>query len=115
MHTRVKDVFGDNDLCVGECGVRRRLVADLPVEDVVVGLALDVIANDRRIGIEGPSSVDDGRQRLVFDVDQLQRVPRRVAVVCDDEGDLLSMEAHLVGGEHGHHVMGKRRYPGKLQ
>ncbi len=82
---------------------------------MVVSLAFDVIANDRGIRIEGPASVDHRGQWLIFDVDQLQRVTRRVPVVGDDEGHLLPMEAHLVGGEHGHHVVGQRRYPGKLQ
>ena len=41
------------------------------------------------------------RQRLVVDVDELERVARGVAVLGDDEGDLLALEAHLVGGEDG--------------
>ena len=82
---------------------------------MVVSLAFDVIANDRGIRIEGPASVDHRGQWLIFDVDQLQRVTRRVPVVGYDEGHLLPMEAHLVSGEHGHHVMGQRRYPCKLQ
>ena len=66
-------------------------------------------------GIEGSARVDDRRQRLVFDVDQLERVARGVAVVGDDEGDLLALEPHFVGGQHGQDVMGQRRHPGEIQ
>ena len=59
--------------------------------------------------------VDDDRQRLVLDVDQLERVARGVAVVGDDEGDLLALEAHLVGGQHGLRVGRQRRHPGQAQ
>ena len=50
--------------------------------------------------IERRAGVDDDRERLVLDVDQLQRVARRVAVVGDHERDLLALEADLVGREH---------------
>ena len=39
MYARVKDVLRHDHLCGSEHGVRRRAVARLPVEDVVVGLA----------------------------------------------------------------------------
>ena len=62
-------------------------------------------------GVERLAGVDDRRQRLVLDVDQLERVAGGVAVLGDDERDLLALEAHLVGGEHGLHVVGQRRHP----
>ena len=99
----------------GERGVRRRLVARLPVEDVVVGLALEVVADHRGVGVQRLAGVDDRRQRLVLDVDQLERVARRVPVLGDDEGDLLALVAHLVGGQHGLHVGRQRRHPCQLQ
>ena len=77
------------------------LSARLPVEDVVVGLAFLVVADDGRVGVERVRGVDDRGQRLVVDVDELERVACRVAVLGDDEGDLLALEAHLVGGEDG--------------
>jgi hypothetical protein len=40
------------------------------------------------------------RQLLVFDLDQLDRVGRHVAVVRDHEHDLLVLEQHLALGEH---------------
>ena len=115
VRARVEHVEGDGDVGGGEGGVRGRLVAGLPVEDVVVGAALDLVADERGVGVERPPGVDHRRQRLVLDVDQLQRVARRVAVLGDDEGDLLALVAHLVGGEHGLHVGRQRRHPGQLQ
>ena len=91
------------------------LVARLPVEDVVVGPALDVVADDRRVRVERLAGVDHRSQRLVLDVDQLERVAGRVAVLGDDERDLLALEAHLVGGQHGLHVVGQRRHPRQPQ
>jgi hypothetical protein len=59
-----------------------------------------VVADQRGVGIQRLADVDDGGQRLVLDVDQLERVTRGVAVLGDDERDLLALEADLVGGEH---------------
>ena len=78
-------------------------------------LALDLVADERGVGVERPAGVDHRRQRLVLDVDQLERVACRVAVLGDDEGDLLALVAHLVGGEHGLHVGRQRRHPGQLE
>ena len=60
-------------------------------------------------------ALDHRRQRLVLDLDQLQRVAGAVAVVRHDERDLLALEAHLVRGQHGLHVARQRRHPGELQ
>ena len=57
--------------------------------------------------------VDDDRERLVLDLDQLERVARRVAVLGDDERDLLALEPDLVGREHRLDVGGHRRHPGQ--
>ena len=78
-------------------------------------LALDLVAHERGVGVERPAGVDHRRQRLVLDVDQLERVACRVAVLGDDEGDLLALVAHLVGGQHGLHVGRQRRHPGQLE
>src|SRR6185312_8593137 len=45
--------------------------------------------------VERATRVRHHGERLVLDVDQLERVARRVAVVGDDEGHLLALEAHL--------------------
>ena len=58
--------------------------------------------------------VDHGRQQLVLDVDQLERVAGGVPVLGDDERDLLVLEPHLVGGQHRLHVVGQRRHPGEV-
>ncbi len=50
-------------------------------------------------------------QRLVLDDDGLAAVLGDVRVVGDHAGDLLALEANLVGGEHGLRVVGQRRHP----
>jgi hypothetical protein len=57
--------------------------------------------------------LDYDRERLVIDLDQLERVLGRVPVVGDDEGDLLPLEAHLVGGEDGLGIAGDGGHPGE--
>ena len=89
-------------------------VADLPVVDDVVVLVLLVVADHRRARGQRLRRVDDRRQRLVLDVDQLARVLGDVGVVGDDAGHLLALEAHLVGGQHGLGVVGQRRHPGQV-
>ena len=72
--------------------------------------------SSRITGASGSSAlagVDDRGQQLVLDVDQLERVAGRVAVVGDHERDLLALEAHLVGGQHGLRVVRERRHPGQ--
>ena len=77
------------------------------------GLARQVVADDRGAGVERPLGVDHHRQRLVLDVDQLQRVPGRVPVLGHDERDLLALEAHLVGGQDRLRVLGDGGHPGQ--
>jgi hypothetical protein len=115
MAARIDHVARDHHVGLAEHAVGLRAVAGLPVEDVVVGLVLLVVADDRRIGVERLASVDDGRQLLVLDVDQLERIARGVAVVGHDERDLLALEAHLVRGQHGLGVVGHRGHPGQVQ
>ena len=111
VDARVEHVLGDDDVGLGEDGVGLLLAARLPVEDVVVGLAFLVVADDGRVGVERVARVDDRGQRLVVDVDELERVACGVAVLGDDEGDLLALEAHLVGGEDGEGVVRQRGDP----
>ena len=88
-------------------------VARLPVVDVVVRPALEVGADHRRVGVEGPVGVDHRREQLVLDLDQLEGVAGGVAVLGHHVGDLLALEADLVGGQHRLHVAGERRHPGQ--
>ena len=114
MAARVDDVAGHDRVGLGERAVGGRLVAGLPRRArQVVGLAVLVVADQRRVVVERLAGVDDGGQRLVVDVDQLQRVARRVLVGGDDERDLLALEADLVARQHGLGVVGDRRHPGE--
>jgi len=119
MDALVGDQLLDGDLGLAEGEVGGLLVADLPGEDVIVvpalavgalGLVLDVLAQHRRIRGHRLERVDEDRQRLVLDLDELDRVGRDVALLGDDEGDLLVLEQHLLLGEHRLHVAGERRH-----
>ena len=113
---RVDDVARDDRVGLGERPVGRLLVAGLPGRArEVVALTGLVVADQRRVGVERLARVDDRRQRLVLDVDQLQRVVRRVLVGRDHERDLLALEAHLVAREHGLRVVGDRGHPGQAE
>ncbi len=111
VHAWVDDVLGHHDVGLGEDRLGGGLVAGLPVEAVVVGLALEVGADDRRVRREGRADVDDRFEDLVLDVDQLEGVASGVAVLGHHEGDLLPLEPHLVGGQDGLHVVGQGRHP----
>ena len=61
----------------------RLLVAGLPGRaGQVVALTRLVVADQRRVRVESLARADDRRQRLVLDVDQLQRIVRRVLSVA---------------------------------
>ena len=111
MDPRVQQVLGQGHLGGGEDLVGAVGVPGLPVENVIA--AAQVIADDRGTGVQRVPGVDHGRQRLVVDVDQLQGVPGRVPVVGHHERDLLALEPHLVGGQHGLGVPGQGRHPGQ--
>jgi hypothetical protein len=91
----------------------RLFVAVIPLEDDVVRLFGLVVPNDRGVVIEGLRRLDDYGQRLVVDLDQLQRVLGRVPVVGDDKSHLLPLEAHLVRGEDRLGVAGYGWHPGQ--
>ncbi len=65
---------------------------------------------ERRLGV-----VDQRRQLLVVDLDQLDRIGRDVAVVGDHEDDLLVLEQHLAVGEHRLDVARERRHVVQVQ
>ena len=113
VHAWEHHLLADDDLGPVEHRRGGRRVAGLPVEAVVVGLARDVVADERRVRVERPAYVDDRREHVILDVDQLQRVARGVPVLGDDERDLLALEPDLVGREHGLHVAGERGHPGQ--
>ena len=112
---RVEGVERDDLVGLGEGLVGRLLVARLPVVDRGCRSGLP----SRRGSPARPASSAccgrrDRRQRLVVDVDQLERVLRDVGGLGDDGRDLLALEAHLVGGEHGLRVARERRHPGEV-
>ena len=111
MHARVEHVLADDHVRLGEHRIALRLVAGLPIEDVIVGLAFFVGANHRSPRIEGLLGVDDRWKDVVLDLDQFQCVARRVLVLGDHESHLLALEPHLVGGQDGGSVVRERRHP----
>ncbi len=76
VRARVQHVLGDHHVRGREGRVGRGPVAGRPVEDVVVLLAGHVVADHRGTGVQRPGRVHHHGQRLVLDLDQLQRVPR---------------------------------------
>ena len=113
VRPRVHHVLGDHHVRGGEHRVGGRLVARGPVEDVVVRRPA---RSSRITGAPGSSAgrVDHDRERLVLDVDQLERIPGRVPVLGHHERHLLALEPDLVGGQHGLHVAGQSRHPGQF-
>ena len=100
VRAREHHLLVDDHVCPREHPLGRSFVARLPVEDVVVTAPLLVVADHRSAGVERLARVDHDRQRLVLDIDQLERIAGRVAVVGERKRDLLPVEAHLVGREH---------------
>ncbi len=61
-------------------GGLERAVEVAPVEGAVPDVLLrDVVVEVRRVGVGGALRVDDGRERLVLDLDELGRVARELA------------------------------------
>ena len=119
MHALIGNQLLDGDIRVAERGVGAALVADFPVEDVVVmlavavralGLALQVFAQHRGVRGHRLEGIDDHRQRLVFDLDEIGGVGRRIAALGDHESNFLILEQHLLLGQHRLDVAGERRH-----
>ena len=124
MGAVVEEDFLGGDRGGGEGLVRPVLVAELPVEDVVVvlagamrpfGLVLDVFTQQGRVRRHGDPGIDQHRQFLVFRLDQLDRIGRDIAVVGDDEGDFLVLEQHLLVRQNRLNVAGQRRHVMEVQ
>ena len=91
----------DDDLGLVERGVGAGLVADGPLEDDVVRGVLVELRGARLGRLLG---VDDGRQRLLVDVDRLERVGGLLRRLGDDRGDALARPLDAVGREDAGHV-----------
>ncbi len=113
----------DRHIRLAEGGVGQVLVADGPLEDVVMvlaramrarGLAGEILAQHRRVRVHRLERIDHDRERFVFDHHLVDAVVRRIAVGGDDEGDFLILEQHLAVGQHHLHVARKRRHPGEV-
>ena len=79
-----------------------------------VFLVLDVLAQDRRVRVHRLERIDDHGKRFIFDLDQIRGVGGDIAVVRDDEGDLLVLEQNLAVGEHHLDVACERRHPREI-
>ena len=65
-------------------------------------------------GVHRLERIDDDREGLVLDLDQVGGVGGDIAVGGDDEGDLLVLEQDLAVGEHHLDVAGEGRHPGEI-
>jgi hypothetical protein len=99
---------------LGEGPVGRVLVACLPVVHVVIRLPFLLVADQGCVGRGRLLRIRHGVERVVVDLDQLERVLRDVGRLGDHAGDLLALVAHLVGDEHGLRVARQRRHPGEV-
>ena len=97
-----------------ECGLRGRLVARFPVIDVVVFLVFLVVADQRRACFLSLLRADHRRQDVVLDDDRVARVLGLGLRLGHDRGDLLALEADLVGRQHGLGVVAERGHPRQL-
>ena len=114
MRTRVVGLERDDAVGPGERGLGRGGIAGLPLVDEVGILILFVVADEHRAVGERLLRRRDGRQHVIVDVDQFQRILGDVGIGRDDGRNLLALEADLVGGEHGLGVARHRRHPGEV-
>ena len=98
----IDDALLDDDLALAEVGF---LLRGPPLHDVRPGVGEEQhLVSGARLG------VDDDRQRVVVDDDELGRVGRLIAVLGDDCDDGLADVAHGADGHEGTaHRFGKAR------
>ena len=78
-----------------ERGVRIAVCEAAPVRDVRAQLVMQ----QRRALFHRPLRVDGGLQRLILDLDKVERVLGDIAVLGDDHRHRLADKAHLVDGD----------------
>ena len=98
LHGRRRDAIDDEVMLddmrrARERGVGRLLVAlDLDEADVVRA----IVPHQRHAGLDGVAGRDDGRQRLVVDLDQLGGIDRLIVGLGNHEGDVVADHAHAI-------------------
>ena len=93
----VDDVDFGNVGGLGKGFVRRRLIAQGPVENQVAGhIGMDLRAAIRQRGNGG----GNGGGQVVVDRDQIGRSFRLIGGLGDDDGDLIANVSHGVCGQH---------------
>ena len=85
----------DHAVGLGEGGVEVAPRVEARPHEVPVG----VVVEHRRVGVLRLARVDERRQRLVVDLDELGRVARELARLGDDRDDRLADVAHLADRE----------------
>ncbi len=98
--------------CEGCIGCRS--VACLPVIDLVVGLPLLLIADDRSTWRQRLLRRGDRLQGFVVDHDQGRGVFGDVLRLSDHAGNFLTLEADLVGRQHGLRIARQGGHPREL-
>ena len=113
----------DRDFALRNGCIRGGLIADLPVEDMVMMLALavgafclaaEIFAQFRRVGLHGLERINENRKLFILDFNELARVGGDVAVFCDNESDFLILEQDLAVRQNHLHVARERRHPVEL-
>ena len=124
MDALIDDAFGGYDCSVTDCPSGSRGIADLPGENVVVvlarpvraaGLALQIVPQNRCCRRHRLVGVDESRQVFVFDLDQIDRIGSDIAIIGDDERNLLALKQDLLVGQYGLHIAGEGRHPMQFQ
>ena len=94
----------DRDFALRNRCIRAGLVADLPVEDMVVMLALavgafclaaEIFAQFRRVCLHRLERIDENGKLFILDLDEFARIGSDVAVLGDNESNFLILEQNL--------------------
>ena len=97
-HAIDDEVMLDDMRRLCECRVGRLLVAlDLDEADVVRA----ILPHQRHAGLDGVAGRDDGRQRLVVDLDQFGSIDRLKIGLGNHEGDVVADHANAILDEAG--------------
>ena len=95
-------IVGDLELgdmaCLGESGIDRGLVTEMPLKDRVVRrICVDL----RLAGLLRRGEIDDGVEHIVIDVDEFGCVVSLIERFGDDDRNMIADIAHLIERERG--------------